>query len=95
MRFLYYFFSFSVVLRLFFMKVLYVLYFLYIFSFFKRLKNSELDTHGLVAGERDCVGKAWGLYRLSRGNSSQGQTWDRKKQSMRCKRESELYCHNY
>lgn len=63
-----------------FMKILWILYFLYYF-YFKFFKNSELDTHGcFVAGERDCVRKAWALYREWRcgGNSGQGQTWDRK-----------------
>jgi len=49
------------------------------FSFLKVLKNSELYTHGVVAGERECVGNARALYSLSGGNSSQGRTLDNRK----------------
>lgn len=66
---------------------LFCIFYMFFFSFLKVLKNSELYTHGVVAGERGCVGNARALYSSSGGNRSRvtvGITEKTRAPSMRC-----------
>ncbi len=58
-----------------FLRVLDILYFfIYFFLFLKVLKNGELHTHGVVAGERGSVGNARALIARAEETSSQGHS---------------------